>query len=343
MSILALADDMTGALEIGAKFSAAGIRSLVSAKPVPLDSAPVVVFDTETRHSSPEFAQREIRRFVLDSGPARPRLIYKKTDSTLRGNISVELRALAELFPTWRIGYGPAYPALGRTVKDGVPYVDNVPVADTAFAHDALNPIHDSSVSAMFEPQFPCTIFDGATDADLIATAGAILSDEYMCIAAGPAGLAGTIAQQIDARRSAPPPLPPVRSCLIINGSLHQQSASQTRFAEAHGCTSPAWRILHKSYSSGTTSSDVARRNSEYVVEQMSASAPDAIFVIGGDTAFAVITALGLPTLSPIGEVLPGIPISRIDGAQHDLLLITKAGGFGATDALCRIRAILDD
>src|SRR5450755_3024770 len=103
MSILALADDMTGALEIGAKFSAAGMRSLVSAKPVAAGSAPVVVFDTETRHGSPEFAYREIKRFVLDSGAVRPRLVYKKTDSTLRGHIAAELRALAELFPDWRI------------------------------------------------------------------------------------------------------------------------------------------------------------------------------------------------------------------------------------------------
>jgi hypothetical protein len=32
--ILALVDDMTGALEIGAKFSVAGIETIVSAKPV---------------------------------------------------------------------------------------------------------------------------------------------------------------------------------------------------------------------------------------------------------------------------------------------------------------------
>src|SRR5215211_3294140 len=124
MCILALADDMTGALEVGAKFRGAGIPCVVSAKPIAVQSAPVVVFDTETRHCSPEFAAEEIRRFVLDSGVADPRLIYKKTDSTLRGNISAELRALADLFPEWLIGYAPAYPALGRTVRNGILHVD---------------------------------------------------------------------------------------------------------------------------------------------------------------------------------------------------------------------------
>ena len=346
---------MTGALEIGAKFCVAGIHSLVSAKPVAARSAPVVVFDTETRHSSPEFACQEIRRFVLDSGAVRPRLVYKKTDSTLRGNISAELRALADLFPAWRIGYAPAYPALGRTVKNGVLYVDGVPVAKTAFAHDVLNPIHDSSVWAILEPQLPCTIFDGSTDADLAAAARTILSDERMRIATGPAGLAGAIAQQIDAPHSAPPPLPSVRSCLVINGSLHRHSADQMQCAEAQGFISTnlgaAWRILQRPYRSGATPADVATENGKYVLEQIASGAPDAVLVIGGDTAFAVISALGLPTLTPINEVVPGSPISRIEAAQlgqvlpgrkRDLLLITKAGGFGAPEAICRIRALLD-
>src|SRR5262245_58458732 len=84
--ILALADDMTGALEVGAKFSAVGIRTLVSAKPVAAESAGALVYDTETRHRSPHAASQEVRRFVLHTGLTRPRLIYKKTDSTLRGN-----------------------------------------------------------------------------------------------------------------------------------------------------------------------------------------------------------------------------------------------------------------
>src|SRR5882724_1990600 len=63
--ILAFADDMTGALETGAKFSGAGIRAVVFVKPVPASAAPVVVFDTETRHTTPEVAAAELKRFVL--------------------------------------------------------------------------------------------------------------------------------------------------------------------------------------------------------------------------------------------------------------------------------------
>src|SRR6266576_1991127 len=136
---------MTGALEVGAKFSSVGIRTLVSAKPVESESA-VLVYDTETRHRSPQAAGQEVRRFVLRAGPVCPRLIYKKTDSTLRGNIAAELDAIVEIYPMWRAAYAPAYPALGRTVTQGLLYVDGVPVAEPEYAFDPLNPVRASSV-----------------------------------------------------------------------------------------------------------------------------------------------------------------------------------------------------
>lgn len=355
MCILALADDMTGALEVGAKFSAGGIRTLVSAMASPSSSASVLVLDTETRHCSPELASQEVRRFVLGSGAVNPRLIYKKTDSTLRGNISAELRALRELYPTWRIGYAPAYPELGRTVKKGVLYVNGVPVAETAYARDPINPIHTSSVPEILGPSLACTIFDGETDRDLAEVARTILSDSGMRIAAGPAGLAGMIAEQIDLPRGSPAPLPAVRRCLVFNGSLHEQSAIQMQRALVEGCVAleygSAWRVLKCDDQSRGSPAQVANENAKLLLEQIIASEPDALLVIGGDTTFAVIATLGLPPLVPIGEVVPGVPVTRIENQQltplsprrrRDLLLITKAGGFGGADVLCRVRQRLD-
>src|SRR5207253_1405487 len=162
MRILALADDMTGALEAGAKFRASGIETMVLTKPAPSGLAPTVVVDTETRRLAPAAAAARVKQFVADAPGAS--LIYKKTDSTLRGNIAAELRALADLYPDWRIGYAPAYPALGRTVRGGILYVDSIPVDRTAFGQDALNPICSSSVAEMLGPGLACRIFDGETD-----------------------------------------------------------------------------------------------------------------------------------------------------------------------------------
>ena len=47
----------------------------------------------------------------------------------------------SELYPDWRIGYAPAYPALGSTVKDGALYVTALRSSIGHFAQDRLNPI----------------------------------------------------------------------------------------------------------------------------------------------------------------------------------------------------------
>jgi uncharacterized protein YgbK (DUF1537 family) len=345
--ILALADDMTGALEIGAKFSRAGIETIVSAQPIALGAAPVVVVDTETRHVDAETARREIYRFVEAAGPSVPRLIFKKTDSTLRGNIAAELQALAELYPKWSIGYAPAYPALGRTVRAGILYVHGCEVSRTEFAEDALNPVACSSVAAMFYPQFRCKVFDGETDTHVADAAATILSDETMRIAAGPAGLAEMIAAAIDMPRRAAGSNARVRSCIVMNGSRHSRSAAQIRNAAALGW--PALNVVHKA---GLTAPEIASANARYLVEQIAMHAPDAVFVIGGDTAFAVVRKLGFPRLTPIAEAVPGVPVTRIaaadiqreiPGRERDLILITKAGGFGEDDVLVRIHSRLSD
>ncbi len=280
-----------------------------------------------------------MKRFLRQSGLEDPRLIYKKTDSTLRGNISAELEALAQLYPGWGIAYAPAYPAMGRTVRLGILYVDGIAVAETEFANDALNPIRNSSIASILHPELTCAIFDGETDAHLAEAARAILSDGSLRIAAGPAGLAEMIARQIDQPRNAAPALPRIRTCLVLNGSRHEISAKQMRHAEA-----PGWRML-KRRQLGAEAASVAAANGKDLLEQIAAEDPDAVFVIGGDTAFAFVAALGLPSLLSIGEVVPGVPVTRIEAAHlsrnRDLFLITKAGGFGEPDVIARVRAIL--
>jgi uncharacterized protein YgbK (DUF1537 family) len=84
---------------------------------------------------------------------------------------------------------------------------------------------------------------------------------------------------------------------------------------------------------------EVARENGRFVVEQINAQDPDAVFLIGGDTAFAAIAALGFPALAPVGEVAPGVPVTRAKLAgRRDLLLITKAGGFGGVELIREVR-----
>jgi uncharacterized protein YgbK (DUF1537 family) len=267
--------------------------------------------------------------------------VYKKTDSTLRGNISAELRALAELFPDWRIGYAPAYPALGRTVKNGILYVDGVAVAQTSFGRDILNPVSTSTICAVLGDKLECTIFDGEHDSHIEEAARTILADKAMRIIAGPGALAGVLAEQLVPTRSAPLPLPKISSCLVMNGSRHDRSAAQMRHADA-----PGWTILKTSHAANAEPADVAQANARHLLKQIVSRDPDGVFIVGGDSAFAVVAALGFPTIWPIRDIVSGVPISCIRMAElagvlpqrdRDLFLITKAGGFGELDVMRRI------
>jgi uncharacterized protein YgbK (DUF1537 family) len=62
---------------------------------------------------------------------------------------------------------------------------------------------------------------------------------------------------------------------------------------------------------------------------------PDAVVLFGGDTAFAVLRALGCMSLRPIGEVLPGVPVARCENSG--LVVVTKAGGFGEKDVVATV------
>ncbi len=183
-----------------------------------------------------------------------------------------------------------------------------------------------------------CHIFDGEADEHLSEAASAILMDKKMRIAAGPAGLAEMIARMIDLPRRQLEPYPCVRTCLVLNGSRHQRSALQIRAGSIAG-----WRVLESVQEDDVTAAQAAAVNSRTLVREIPLDEPDGIFVVGGDTVYAVIRELGFPPLSPIGEVVAGVPVTRIavPGRTRDLFLITKAGGFGDVDVLTRVHAQL--
>lgn len=354
MKVLVLADDMTGALEIGAIFAAAGADSIVVTQPSTGSAHDVLVLDTESRHDAPDMAAGRVAQFVREAR-VRPDLVYKKTDSTLRGNIRTELGVLSTLFPEWKIAYVPAYPRQGRTARNGVVYVDGTPLTRTEFARDALNPVLTSSVHEVLGEDLPCEIFDGETDDDVAQAAKTILADSTMRIVAGPAAIAGALAELLFGATCSRNAVCGLSACLVLNGSRNERSASQARYALQQGCMSESadsgWMYANVEPPEGIQARELAEVRAKSIVNLLKQRRTSSVFVIGGDTAFAIVSELGSPPLIPVGEVVPGVAVSRIEKvslpehlATHgcDLMLITKAGGFGPVDVICRVRQILE-
>src|ERR1700740_2373088 len=96
-SIVIVADDLTGAADCGVACSAAGLSTVVAlndaARAKDLD-AEAIAFDADTRYQSLEQARTTTAQAVRQLCAAGDvRVLYKKIDSTLRGNFAVEIAA----------------------------------------------------------------------------------------------------------------------------------------------------------------------------------------------------------------------------------------------------------
>ena len=177
--ILGIADDLTGAIETGAKFAGCGLEARVTTDLAVAGAPeiPVLVVDTESRHLTAELAGRTVYESVASALRFAPWLVYKKTDSTLRGNIAAEFRALLALMPQRPLVYAPAYPEMGRTVRRGRLFVGGLPVNESIFATDPMDPVRESDIVALLGG-IPAVVLDGESCADVRSAADRILAVE---------------------------------------------------------------------------------------------------------------------------------------------------------------------
>lgn len=248
--LLILADDLTGALDTGIQFAEVGINTVVSINPEKLDSD-VVVLDTESRHILPQDAYRKVRDVISKIGEVE--YIYKKTDSALRGNIGMEFKAIIDQTSS-PIIFVPAFPEMGRTTRNGIQYIDGVPLEKSYFALDPINPTRKSYIPDIIKEQADidcvvvtreqyeniefkgktCYIIDGETREDL-ETFGRILKDKGLInVTAGCAGFARTLTYLVDLKREGRRRNLNLKSkpLILICGSINKTSIDQIEYAK---------------------------------------------------------------------------------------------------------------
>ncbi|ROZ42553.1 4-hydroxythreonine-4-phosphate dehydrogenase PdxA [Rhodococcus sp. WS3] len=136
--LVVIADDLSGAAESAAGFLARSSSVSLRLRPGTPDGSDVTVFDLHSRRSDPAQAARDVRT-VLQS--AAGFAVVKKIDSLLRGNIAAEVAELTRDGSPVIVAAG--LPTLGRTVRDGVPLVDGVPLHTTSlWRAEATQPPH---------------------------------------------------------------------------------------------------------------------------------------------------------------------------------------------------------
>ncbi|OXS79319.1 hypothetical protein B1B05_05985 [Domibacillus enclensis] len=154
--LIIIADDLTGANDTGVQFSKKGFRTLSLLKAERMEKqneADIVVMNAETRSLNAEEAFRKIKK-VSEYLTVYPfPHVYKKIDSTLRGNIGAEIDALLDsnLFDVAIVL--PAYPKNGRVTIGGYHIVNNCLLEDSEIAKDPKSPVAESHIPTLIGSQ----------------------------------------------------------------------------------------------------------------------------------------------------------------------------------------------
>src|SRR5215470_7184407 len=197
---------------------------------------------------------------------------------------------------------------------------------------------------------------DAETDADLLALARAAHGHSDL-ILAGSAGLAGAAAAAWG-HAGPVPDLPEGGSCLVVSGSRHPATRDQIGELERSGIIGVRLKRGGGESTRGVTDrlreggvafiasaeildgtrAEMAARLAAAASTVLAEAVPAILVLTGGDTALAVLRALGARRLELVGAPATGLALGRIvlDG-QPPLTVLTKAGGFGAPTLLASL------
>ena len=345
LQIAVIADDLTGAMDTGARFAEAGLATLVALGSESLPPFDVLAVTTESRHSTRNKAARRAMRaakHIRSLNPEHAPRVYKKIDSTLRGHPGAELAAIMDALEIGKALVAPAFPAQGRTTMDATQLVDGVPVAETAFGDEVptsdvralfscdrgkgagiQRPVwcvtlatvrcgHDAVSEILTRPGEAVVVADAATHSDLATLARAAITCGIRLLC-GSAGLASALADVLQLSSTVDAPesvLRPVGPVFVVAGSPHPQTVEQVNVARQHGTVvvQPDEDFLRD-----------ASREIQATAERITA--------LLGDEQDAILTTVGLSMADTSGQEIA----DRLARTVRNVLDSVHAGGLVLT------------
>ncbi len=296
-SDIVVADDLTGAADTVVQFlrgtdhvlvfpSLRRFEQAMAGRKLPAGDLAIGI-STESRHLTPAEAAKRVRRAHRAALALRPRLLFQKVDSALRGNPGAELAAYRTTTGAAAVLMTPAFLPSRRIVRDGMLFVDGVPLAQSAVAADLRTPAIESSVPALLRAQCKLSVAalplavvragrrelaerlpvlasgialaDAEMQSDLTAIAQAVLDAGLLHAVSGSAGLAGELSGLLprSAAGASRRLLPGGLRVLAVIGSPHALALAQIdRAASAGACVV----TLEGDAGPGAAAGEIARR-----------------------------------------------------------------------------------
>ncbi len=262
---LLIADDLTGGADAGAQFAKWGLKTLLISWKDHLKfdlsrytHQDVLVINTDSRGLSPDKASSLISDLLKNYEKDLFPILYKKIDSTLRGNIGYEIDAILKKMNGALCFMAPSYPEQNRRLVGGIMIVGEKPLALTEVARSTTSPIQESHVYKLLQQQSQNSIgwidltlvasnfkelqkavekeekkgvrliiFDAVSRQDLTNVAEVGFSLRKRPLFVGSAGLAEEVAKEISPPKFPPKSIKSFKHILIVSGTAssvtHQQ------------------------------------------------------------------------------------------------------------------------
>ncbi len=412
--LLIVADDLTGAGDTGVQFSKRALKTIIITGndhiKNSLKNCDVLVVNTDSRPDPQGVAYNKAYELGKIAKQENIKYFYKKIDSTMRGNIGAEISGLMDSLGISHTFVVPALPSYGRTTVSGKVLINGIPVSDTEFARDPLNPVNESYIPAIISRQTDKStalitledirsgredlvqkigsemaagariiIIDAGSNEDIDLIASVIAEIRETILFSGCSGLAEYLSKYLDFNKEK-------KSSVVIAGSVSEVTRKQIEFAAdkmrvslvdietfkiftgekeeerkrvlelaRKAClrgedliirSAPNDEAVSRSVEKGRETGLGRSEVSGLIALFLGEIARDIILkfrirgmlLTGGDTAIKAAKCLNVSGIIIRDEILHSIPYGYFADEQYkDIIIVTKAGGFGGEDAIFQV------
>jgi uncharacterized protein YgbK (DUF1537 family) len=156
--IAVIADDLTGAAELAGIGLGYNLKTEISTVIDPNCSADLLIIATNTRSLPEAEAGHMMADLTMQLMSLKPRLIFKKIDSVLRGHILNEIESQLAISGLKRTLIIPGNPSHQKKIVDGIYYYKNEPIHLSDYANDPAFPATTSNVKEMLGATNPINL-----------------------------------------------------------------------------------------------------------------------------------------------------------------------------------------
>lgn len=342
MRLAIVADDLTGALDVSAPLAARGLRVVVATVPGAArqaieSGADVVVVNTASREGLPRDADEIVGEVSRRLAAAQPEWALKKIDSRLKGHVAIEVAAMMQAFGRNRALVAPAVPSQGRIVRGGevVGHGVGEPIAIAGAMGAVPHKAPDTTDASMLE-----NLLRGATADTLLVGASGLGVALGQRLAKGPAPIRPALRGPLLAVVGSHDPITLKQVALALAGARFRHVVSADG---AVGALPAEATLVQAVVPPDAGFGGAMQRFGHAIAERLRDGGFGSVLLSGGETAQTVLRALDITCLELLGEVLPGIPVTRATLGDRSLTVLTKSGGFGTPQDILRLASIVEN